>query len=53
MAVVAGADRVIDLGPGGGDEGGWIVAAGSPAEVARVEGSTTAPYLARALAQDR
>jgi excinuclease ABC subunit A len=49
MAVVAGADRVIDLGPGGGDQGGLIVAAGTPAEVARTEGSRTAPYLARAL----
>ncbi|MFI9169071.1 ATP-binding cassette domain-containing protein [Streptomyces lincolnensis] len=49
MAVVAGADRVIDLGPGGGDQGGRIVAAGTPREVARAEGSATAPYLARAL----
>ncbi len=53
MAVVAGADWVIDLGPGGGDAGGRIVAAGPPAEVARAEGSTTAPYLARALARGR
>lgn len=47
MAVVAGADWVIDLGPGGGDAGGRIVAAGTPAEVARTEGSATGPYLAR------
>jgi excinuclease UvrABC ATPase subunit len=53
MAVVAGADWVIDLGPGGGDAGGRIVAAGPPAEVARAEGSTTAPYLTRALARGR
>ncbi|MGW2685586.1 ATP-binding cassette domain-containing protein [Streptomyces sp. NPDC001414] len=50
MAVVAGADWVIDLGPGGGDRGGRIVAAGPPAEVARAAGSVTAPYLSRALA---
>ncbi|MEZ7005873.1 ATP-binding cassette domain-containing protein [Streptomyces sp. AD55] len=50
MSVVAGADRVIDLGPGGGDAGGRIVAAGTPAEVARASGSATAPCLARALA---
>lgn len=50
MAVVAGADWVIDLGPGGGEAGGRIVAVGPPAEVARAAGSTTAPYLARALA---
>ncbi|GAA3208704.1 hypothetical protein GCM10020256_05390 [Streptomyces thermocoprophilus] len=49
MDVVAGADWVVDLGPGGGDAGGRIVAAGAPAEVARAEGSATAPYLARAL----
>ncbi|MGH4030157.1 ATP-binding cassette domain-containing protein [Actinomycetota bacterium Odt1-20B] len=49
MAVVAAADWVIDLGPGGGDEGGRIVASGPPAEVASVAGSRTAPYLARAL----
>ncbi|MFJ8076539.1 ATP-binding cassette domain-containing protein [Streptomyces sp. NPDC096176] len=52
MDVVAGADWVIDLGPGGGDEGGRIVAAGPPAEVARALGSHTAPYLARALSGD-
>ncbi|MEV7713515.1 excinuclease ABC subunit UvrA [Streptomyces sp. NPDC088270] len=49
MAVVAGADWVIDLGPGGGDWGGRIMAAGTPAEVARAAGSRTAPYLAAAL----
>ncbi|MEV7416570.1 excinuclease ABC subunit UvrA [Streptomyces sp. NPDC089919] len=50
MDVVAGADWVIDLGPGGGEAGGRIVAAGPPAEVARAAGSRTAPYLARRLA---
>lgn len=49
MTVVAGADWVIDLGPGGGDRGGRIVAEGPPAEVAGARGSRTAPYLARAL----
>ncbi|MFE0257976.1 ATP-binding cassette domain-containing protein [Streptomyces sp. NPDC059010] len=49
MSVVAGADWVIDLGPGGGDAGGRIVAAGRPAEVAGTEGSATAPYLARVM----
>jgi excinuclease ABC subunit A len=49
MSVVAGADWVIDLGPGGGDEGGRIVAAGVPGEAAGTRTSTTAPYLARAL----
>lgn len=49
MAVVAGADWVIDLGPGGGADGGRVVVAGTPAEVARAAGSRTAAYLARAL----
>ncbi|MFD5537337.1 ATP-binding cassette domain-containing protein [Streptomyces sp. NPDC127079] len=51
MSVVAGADWVIDLGPGGGDRGGRILAAGPPAEVARAEDSVTAPYLSRVLAR--
>ncbi|WP_328885542.1 excinuclease ABC subunit UvrA [Streptomyces sp. NBC_00316] len=49
MAVVAGADWVIDLGPGGGDRGGRIVAAGPPVDVAGAAGSRTAQYLAAAL----
>ncbi|PPS67773.1 MULTISPECIES: ATP-binding cassette domain-containing protein [Streptomyces] len=53
MSVVAGADWVIDLGPGGGDEGGRIVAAGPPPDVARSADSRTAPYLARALSGGR
>ncbi|MFE5712931.1 ATP-binding cassette domain-containing protein [Streptomyces sp. NPDC056501] len=50
MDVVATADWVLDLGPGGGDEGGRVVAEGPPAEVAASPASRTAPYLARALA---
>jgi excinuclease ABC subunit A len=38
------------VGPGAGDEGGRIVAAGKPAAVATAAGSRTAPYLARAFA---
>ncbi|MFJ8713760.1 ATP-binding cassette domain-containing protein [Streptomyces violaceus] len=53
MSVVARADWVIDLGPGGGDAGGRIVAAGPPAEVARAEPSATARYLDRALGWER
>lgn len=49
MTVVAGADHVIDLGPGGGDDGGAVVVAGTPREVASHKTSRTAPYLAAAL----
>lgn len=51
MAVVAGADWVIDLGPSGGDKGGRIMATGTPAAVARSTDSRTAAYLATALGQ--
>jgi excinuclease ABC subunit A len=47
LHVIAGADWVIDVGPGAGDEGGRVVAAGTTAEVAKAKGSRTAPYLAR------
>ncbi|MCM6761640.1 excinuclease ABC subunit UvrA [Rathayibacter sp. ZW T2_19] len=49
MRIVADADHVIDLGPGAGRAGGTIVATGAPEDVARVEGSRTAPYLLAAL----
>ncbi|MFF4643180.1 ABC transporter [Streptomyces sp. NPDC001389] len=49
MEVVAGADWVVDLGPGGGTEGGRITACGPPARVAASTAGRTAPYLARAL----
>ncbi|MBA2685834.1 MAG: excinuclease ABC subunit UvrA [Gemmatimonadaceae bacterium] len=49
MRVVAGSDWVIDIGPGAGDEGGRIVAEGTPEEVARAKDSRTAPFLARFL----
>jgi excinuclease ABC subunit A len=46
LDVIKTADRVIDLGPEGGEEGGEIVAAGTPEEVAAVEGSYTGRFLA-------
>jgi excinuclease ABC subunit A len=49
MQVVASSDWVIDLGPGAGEDGGQVVATGTPAEVAGVPESRTAPYLARYL----
>ncbi|GAB2623759.1 excinuclease ABC subunit UvrA [Kocuria himachalensis] len=49
MDVVASSDWVIDMGPSGGEAGGRIVCAGTPADVAGCERSRTAPYLAAAL----
>jgi excinuclease ABC subunit A len=51
LDVIRCADRVIDLGPEGGDAGGRIVAAGTPEEVARVAGSHTGRFLREALRQ--
>lgn len=51
MRVVGAADYVIDLGPGAGDNGGTVVASGTPAELAASRNSATAPYLAAALAE--
>ena len=49
MQVIAKCDWVIDMGPGAGDEGGRIVAEGTPEEIASLSGSKTAPYLAEYL----
>ena len=49
MRVVAASDYVIDVGPGAGNEGGRIVAAGTPDEVSRSATSRTAPFLAKVL----
>ncbi|EUB85052.1 excinuclease ABC subunit UvrA [Pseudomonas sp. GM30] len=51
MRVVAQSDWVIDIGPGAGDQGGKIVAAGTPQKVAASKKSRTAPFLARALSR--
>ena len=47
LDVIKTADHIIDLGPEGGDEGGYLVAAGTPEEVAKVPGSYTGQYLKR------
>jgi excinuclease ABC subunit A len=53
LDVIKMADRVLDLGPEGGDGGGTIVAYGTPEEVAKVPQSYTGRYLARILERDR
>ena len=45
LDVIKTADWVIDLGPEGGDNGGMVVATGTPEEVSRVKGSHTGNYL--------
>ena len=50
LDVIKAADHVIDLGPGGGDEGGRIVAEGTPEEVARHADSATGAFLRPLLA---
>jgi len=45
LDVIKSADYIIDLGPGGGDEGGKIVACGSPEEIAKISSSYTGQYL--------
>ena len=53
LDVIKMADRIIDLGPEGGEGGGTIVAYGTPEQVAKVEGSYTGKYLAPILERDR
>jgi excinuclease ABC subunit A len=45
LDVIKNADHIIDLGPGAGDKGGYVVATGTPEEVARVKESLTGAYL--------
>ena len=50
MEIIKETDYIIDLGPEGGDEGGYVVATGSPAELlSHPNGSHTARYLKRYL----
>ncbi len=46
LDLLAAADHLIDMGPGGGPDGGHILAAGTPGDVARNPGSVTGPWLA-------
>jgi len=52
LDVVKNADYIIDLGPGAGDKGGYIVATGIPEEVAQAATSATGQYLTRVLVKE-
>jgi excinuclease ABC subunit A len=49
LDLLAAADHLIDMGPGGGPDGGHILAAGTPSDVARAPDSATGPWLAQHL----
>ena len=49
LRVIAASDWVIDMGPGGGDAGGRVLAIGTPADIARRKVGVTARYLQREL----
>ncbi len=49
MDIIKTADYIIDLGPEGGDEGGYIVGYGTPEEIARINNSYTGQFLKRVL----
>jgi len=51
LDVIKNADYIIDLGPGAGDRGGYIVATGTPEEIAREKSSITGQYLGKVLAK--
>jgi excinuclease ABC subunit A len=49
LDVIKNADWIIDLGPGAGDKGGYVVAKGTPEEIAKEKASATGDYLKRVL----
>jgi excinuclease ABC subunit A len=53
LDVIKNADHIIDLGPAGGAKGGYIIAEGTPEQVAKVKNSATGRYLRPILARDR
>jgi excinuclease ABC subunit A len=45
LDVIKNADHIVDLGPGAGEEGGHIIATGTPEEIAQIDTSFTGQYL--------
>jgi excinuclease ABC subunit A len=52
LDVIKNADHIIDLGPGAGDLGGYVVATGTPEEIVKTKSSATGQYLGRVLHRD-
>ena len=52
LDMIKNADCIIDLGPGAGEQGGYVIATGTPEEVARESHSATGQYLSRVLPKD-
>ena len=52
LDVIKNADHIVDLGPGAGDKGGYIVATGTPEGIAQEKASATGQYLGRVLHKD-
>jgi excinuclease ABC subunit A len=52
LDVIKNADHIIDLGPGAGEEGGYVVATGTPEEIAGRKSSATGQYLGRLLPKE-
>ena len=50
LDIIKQADRILDLGPGGGDRGGRLIAKGTPEQVARNQRSHTGKHLKKVLA---
>jgi len=52
LDIIKNADYIIDLGPGAGDRGGYIVATGTPEEITQERSSATGQYLTKVLHRD-
>ncbi|HUU80781.1 MAG TPA: excinuclease ABC subunit UvrA, partial [Acidobacteriota bacterium] len=52
LDVIKAADYIIDLGPEGGEKGGFVVAKGTPEEIANIEGSYTGQFLKKVLSKE-
>jgi excinuclease ABC subunit A len=51
LDVIKTADMIVDLGPEGGDQGGYIIATGTPEELTEFESSQTGRYLSVSLGE--